>query len=246
MLAEKEKALGVSRLFSETYLVGVGEGARLFVFEQKLQSYRYRAVVTLPIVIPRGTRAAFPIEALGDMCCIITPECLDDPPSYIAVLHEMVHCFQGRHFEDALKRKLTIHRKAVETQNWMWEIQHPFPYGDSEYRMMLKGLDSRELAEIVDRLASLQSRLEREDFEYMVWQIWKEGFARYIENGIRRLNGVAENIEGSDWESPNRTSLYHLGDVFWRRVAERRPELVTQIDRAFLLMLDDQRGLLSA
>jgi len=42
----------------------------------------------------------------------------------------------------------------------------------------------------------MRKYLKNHDYEYMIWQQWKEGFARYIENKIRNtLNVEKKSME---------------------------------------------------
>ncbi len=46
----------------------------------------------------------------------------------------------------------------------------------------------------------------------MIWQEWKEGFARWVENRVKRKIGLPENIKGS--EPPySRVSFYAGGEA---------------------------------
>ena len=50
---------------------------------------------------------------------------------------------------------------------------------------------------VMEKRAALRQSLSRDDREYMVWQEWKEGFARLIENRIRGRSELAENHGGA-------------------------------------------------
>jgi hypothetical protein len=72
----------------------------------------------------------------------------------------------------------------------------------------------------------------------MAWQMWKEGFARFIENAIRRKNDLPENFNGESVVKPGRHSHYYIGDFVWRRLHS--------IDGAFIVHLADAFKVISA
>lgn len=64
----------------------------------------------------------------------------------------------------------------------MWELEHPFPYGDADfvrdYKDLLSALGTGDEGRVVSIRKALKERLSWEDWEYMTWQEWKEGTAR--------------------------------------------------------------------
>ena len=72
---------------------------------------------------------------------------------------------------------------------------------------------------------SLASHLGLRDYEYLVWQEWKEGFARYIENRIRARLGLDPNRFGAE-EPYNRITFYVGGSDYISLLVEDRPELI--------------------
>lgn len=58
----------------------------------------------------------------------------------------------------------------------------------------------------------LKEILSKDDFDYMCWQEWKEGFARFIENKIRVKWGLEKNITDTDDEM-NRVWFYEGGSL---------------------------------
>lgn len=118
----------------------------------------------------------------------------------------------------------------------MWEIDHPFPYENPEYLKLLRNIAGYDFNHIINALSMLSTKLESFDYEYLIWQIWKEGFARYIENQILRMNTMKENNNGSGLESPNRSSLYFIGDRFWTQLKLQNPSLIEDLEKVFALM----------
>lgn len=236
VLKKKQEACSIHALFNYQYSIGIGISDKLHIFHEQPGTYQYKTTVTLPMQIPEGTKAAFPIDELEDCCCIITPSCLDEPNFYATILHEFVHCYQSRTCEEDLKTELRIHQRATSTQDYMWEINHPFPYENSDYLILVQNITRYDYDEIMDAMSLLAAKLDAYDYEYMIWQIWKEGFARYIENQILRMNAIVENNSGSDFESPNRTSLYFVGDRIWRQLEVRNSDLIEDIEKVFPIL----------
>ncbi|MCK5036223.1 MAG: hypothetical protein KAS73_10050 [Candidatus Sabulitectum sp.] len=233
VLKKKQEACSMHSLFNYKYPIGIGVSDKLHIFREHSGAYQYTTTVTLPMQVQEGTKAAFPVNELGECCCIITPGCLEESDCFATILHEFVHCYQSRTCEDKLKAKLGIYQQAVIVQDYMWEIDHPFPYENPDYLKLLQNITGYDFDQIMDALSMLSEKLESFDCEYMIWQIWKEGFARYIENRILRMNAMEENNNGSDPESPDRTSLYFIGNKFWTQLKLRNQSLVHDIEKGF-------------
>ena len=233
VLKKKQEAYRVHSLFNYQYPIGIGVSDKLHVFQEQSGSYQYKATVTLPMEIQEGTKAAFSINDSEDCYCIITPSCLEESNFYATILHEFVHCYQDRTCEQDLKGKLEIHQRAFSSGDYMWEINHAFPYTNPDYIKLIQNISRLDYHEILKALSNLKSTLEVIHYEYMIWQIWKEGFARFIENKILRMNSITENDGGNDFESPNRVSLYFIGDQIWRQLELQDTNLIEDIEKAF-------------
>ncbi|MCK5842837.1 MAG: hypothetical protein KAH31_11745 [Candidatus Sabulitectum sp.] len=236
VLKKKQEACSIHNLFNYKYPIGIGVSDKLHIFREHSEAYQYETTITLPMQIQEGTKAAFPVNELGECCCIITPGCLEESNCFATILHEFVHCYQSRTCEEELKAKLGIYQQAIIAQDYMWEIDHPFPYENPDYLKLLQNISVYDLDQIMDAMSMLSKKLESFDYEYMIWQIWKEGFARYIENQILRMNAMEENNNGSDPESPDRISLYFIGHKFWTQLKLRNPSLIYDIEKVFPLM----------
>ncbi len=236
VLKKKQEACSIHNLFNYRYPIGIGISDKLHIFREHSEAYQYKTTITLPKQIQEGTKAAFPVEELGECCCIITPGCFEESNCFATILHEFVHCYQSRTCENPLKKRLGIYQRAISAQDYMWEIDHPFPYENPDYLNLLRNITGYDFDQIMDALSMLSKKLESFDYEYMIWQIWKEGYARYIENQILRLNAMEENNNGSGLESPNRRSLYFIGDKFWTQLELWNQSLVHDIEGVFALM----------
>jgi hypothetical protein len=214
----REKVRDIHPALANLHPVAVAEGGKLLIFtpDESRRAYVLSATVPEPFPIPKGIRAAFPLNALeGKPACVVTPEIFGEPDGLVFVLHEFVHCTQWVTCETRLKEGLGVYRSAVQRNDGMWEIQHPFPYGDAAftaaYSRMLQGLRSRDGAAVSEARAALRGSLDPDDLEYMVWQEWKEGWARFLENRVRQRVGLSENRGG---EKPpfSRVTFYAGGD----------------------------------
>ena len=196
MLLYKQNAKSVHSLFCSDYPVGLGEGNKIVIYDVVNGIYKYDQTVIVPMTIPEGTEAAFPIEEKDDCCCVITHSCLAESHYFLSILHEFVHCYQFRNCEEKLKKKLKLYLKAMENGDYMWEINYKFAYNNEKFRELIQSIELCSFNEMIDRLKILRSELNLSDYEYLVWQTWKEGFARFVENKIRRINGISENNNG--------------------------------------------------
>jgi len=118
----------------------------------------------------------------------------------------------------------------------MWELQHPFPYTDPAfertYRRLLQALDSGDKPAVRESRSVLRRILPEIDYEYMVWQEWKEGLARFLENRIRVRLGLAENNNGLEG-SFSRVSFYAGGEKMIRFLATRDANVPRDIEKTF-------------
>ena len=93
--------------------------------------------------------------------------------------------------------------------------------------------------DIPDIRRKLKEYLSRKDYEYMVWQEWKEGFARYIENIIRGVLQLKENNSGR--EKPfTRITFYTGGEKMVKWLQSRDPGIILNIEKLFWKISDKQ------
>lgn len=209
----------------------------IFDFDQDQGRYRFRKTAPLPMPIPQGVRAAFQLENYGGrIACVVTPEVFDEIRGYVTILHEFVHCYQYETCEQALKLTLDVARQAQEKGNVMWEIEHPFPYTARDfiqpYQGFLHAVHQNDKERILNNRKQLETYLGRHDYEYMVWQEWKEGFARWVENLVKRELGFPEN-KGGLQPPYSRISFYAGGEAYINYLSEKDPTLVKNIRNLF-------------
>ncbi len=210
---------------------------QIYDMDNEQDCYQYIKSSPIPMPIPAGTRAAFQIEDYhGRIACVVTPEIFDSMDGYVTILHEFVHCYQYETCEQALKMQLDIANQAQERGDCMWEIQHPFPYKAinfiKPYENFLKALTYEDQGQISVQRKELQVYLGLHDYEYMVWQEWKEGYARWVENLVKRQLNMRENKGG--FKTPyNRELFYAGGEAYINYLQKREPSLANDLRSLF-------------
>ncbi len=235
----QQQIVDVHPLLRQVYPVAIVVDDQFCIFDidDSGQAYTYVKQAPTPMPIPQGVRAAFPLECYGNKAaCVVTEDVFDTLDGYVTIFHEFVHCYQMATRETALKETLTIAQKSQASSDFMWEINHPFPYATPDfvetYIAFLEAATHHRHDIIRGCRAQLRAHLRTEDFEYMVWQEWKEGFARHIENLIKQRLGLAENHGGA---TPpfSRVTFYEGGARFIATLAAAHPELATDIEQLF-------------
>lgn len=225
------------------YPIAVVQDDRFYVhdIEQDTGQYTYRKTLPLPMPIPEGIRAAFPLDGYGGrMACVVTPDVFETQAGYVTILHEFVHCYQFETCEQPLKMSLDVARKAQEVGDFMWEIEHPFPYRALEftraYQAFLSSMAENIPGEVLRARRALRTFLGLHDFEYMVWQEWKEGFARWVENKVKQELNMQENKKGL--EQPfSRVSFYAGGEAYINYLFSQEKSMVQDLSLLFQTIL---------
>ncbi len=229
-------------LLGELYPVAVVEGEVFYVFDvlEKKKPYQLVRTARPPMIVPVGIRAAFPLDFYDNtMACVVTGEVFDDLSGYATIFHEFIHCAQMADCELELKAKLTIAQDAEAAEDYMWELAHPFPYEDETfeevYALFLERAAAGDEAAVTRCRAFLREVLNAQDFEYMVWQEWKEGFARYIENRVRAK--LELDLRVSPAVPPfDRVTFYEGGARYIALLVAEDPELEEDIKVLFQRM----------
>lgn len=223
--------------------IAIVENDELYVFDNdsSLGHYTFRKKDPVPFPMPKGIRASFPLSTYGGKpSCVVSLEVFDEPKGYATVFHEFIHCAQYQTVEPELKQQLEVARQADREKNYSWEINYSFPYQDStfanDYNSFLLTLKEGSGKEIERSAHALKVHLAKTDYEYMVWEEWKEGFARFIENKVRARLGVTPNQGGSDLPY-NRVTFYYGGEMFIGYLVGRDERLLTGMKELFGRML---------
>jgi hypothetical protein len=224
---------------AKAYPVAIVENKTFFIFEPAPGESRYRLAHTAPDTsdIPTGIRAAMPLGFWDNrMACVVTGEVFAQPDGYVVIFHEFVHCAQWEGCERKLKAGLTLYQEAMKTKDYMWELQYPFPYSNpafaGTYAALFKAWDAGDAPAAGSLRAELRRALSPAEWEYLTWQEWKEGLARYLENRMREVAGLPENKGG---ESPpfNRVTFYRGGDKLIRFLERRQPGAVNDLEKLY-------------
>jgi hypothetical protein len=231
------KVAHLNTAIKRLYPIAVVVSDQFIIYDVDQGTYQFRKSAPLPIPIPVGVRAAFQLEDYGGrIVCVVTPEVFDSTDGYVTILHEFVHCFQYETCEQTLKMQLDVARHAQEQGNFMWEIEHLFPYAAANfiepYQAFLDALKSEDHKAVLSSRKLLKAYLGLHDFEYMVWQEWKEGFARWVENLVKRHLGMPENKGGINLPF-SRVSFYAGGEAYIHYLSKREPSLVNDLPSLF-------------
>jgi hypothetical protein len=244
LLPLHQDVAGINLALAQLYPVVIVEGDQLLIYDCDPDPSQYRFIkrVPAPMPIPQGVRAAFQLEDYGGrIACVVTPEVFDTPEGYVTLLHEFVHCYQYETCEQALKAKLDIARQAQEKGDFMWEIQHPFPYQagafSRAYTRFFDAIDKGDQPGLRMARIELNDYLGLHDFEYLVWQEWKEGFARWVENRTQQKLGLNENIGGLELPF-SRVAFYAGGAAYIDFLQTREPHLVNDLEALFIRMAE--------
>jgi hypothetical protein len=226
-------------VLGKVYPIAVVEDKSFHIFNPVPAEKEYRLVQTTPDTfnMPTGIRAAMPLAFWDNrIACVVTGEVFGQPDGYVFIFHEFVHCAQWESCEQKLKEGLSIYREAMKSKNYMWELQHPFPYSSpvfvESYQALFKAWDGDNAAAAEFHRAALNKALSPADWDYLTWQEWKEGLARYLENRMRGVAGLAENKGG---ENPpfNRVTFYRGGDKLIRFLERRRPGIINDLEKLY-------------
>ena len=229
-------------LLKKLYPVAVVEGEDFYVFDVNAAgSYELAESARPAMIIPQGIRAAFPLDFYENkMACVVSGDVFDDLSGYVMIFHEFIHCAQMDNGEPELKNRLRVAQRAQSEDDFMWELNHPFPYEDVQfvevYSLFLETAAAGDSEGVARCRAFLREILNAMDYEYMVWQEWKEGFARLIENRVRTKLELDLNRGGVD-PPFNRVTFYEGGERYISLLFKQDKELEKDIEALFQRML---------
>ena len=223
--------------------VALAEGDQLCVYDTVQEGDQYHLVkqAAAPIHLPRQVRAAFPLTCYHDrMACVVTEDVFESTAGYVTIFHEFVHCQQAATCERKLKGQLGVARKAKAEGNVSWELDHAFPYGDdrfvADYDQFLRAAEAGDLDEVLQVRKHLSAILSEADYEYMVWQEWKEGFARLLENRMRERKGLGR-IGAENGPPYSRVIFYHGGAAFIEVLSDNDAAYLADVEVLFRRMI---------
>ena len=212
----------------------------IFDYNEKSGSYFFVKKCPAPMPVPKGIKAAFQLQEYDNkMTAVLSADTFDSIEGYVVAFHEFVHCYQ-QVYEGDLKKNLEVYQEAMNKNDPMWEINHPFPYEDEIFTEKTNELETFFNKEdghgIHNYYAYMKNYLHPSDYEYMIWQQWKEGYARYIENNVRATFGL-EKISREITEPYNRVSFYEIGSRTIDFIMQNENNLANNLEKLFHRML---------
>lgn len=239
----QKKIERIHPFLKKLYPVAIVKEDIFYVFDLDPSGKRYvLAKLAKPaIIVPAGIRAAFPLDFYDNkMACVVTGDVFDNLFGYVMIFHEFVHCAETDCCEYKLKSGLGVAQRAQASGDFMWELNHPFPYEDSDfseiYAIFLEAAAKGDANTVFRCRTFLKEVLNTPDYEYMVWQEWKEGFARLIENRIRNRLELEENHAGIE-QAFNRVTFYEGGALYISVLFDKDKSLEKDIEALFHKML---------
>jgi hypothetical protein len=224
-------------LLNRLHPVAIVENGVCHVFDLVAGAYAHTAQAELPIPVPQGVRASFPLDFYANRpACVVTGEVFDSLDGYVTIFHEFVHCTQWESGEQDLRQSLSIAQQAQAAGDMMWEINYPFPYQDpgfqAGYTAALNALKEGRRESIHSLRLELKSVLPQPQWEYLVWQEWKEGLARWVENLLQRHWELSINTGG--FPPPfSRVSFYAGGALLIDYLEAAHPGLTLDLPALF-------------
>ena len=242
----QQKIIDIHPFLEKVYPIAVVEDDQFFIYDTEPSGKQYIFIkqAAIPMPMPQGARAAFPLESYDNqIACVVTGDVFNTLEGYVTIFHEFIHCYQFENCEQKLKQTLGVASKAQAAQDHMWELNHPFPYTEIQfvkvYEAFLEKTGGYYLVEVLEERKQLKNILSTNDYEYMVWQEWKEGFARFIENRICSRLSLRENHGGKE-QPYNRVVFYEGGANFIKLLGMQEPKLTIDIKSLFDRMLQGE------
>ncbi len=236
LLEVKDIVKEIHPTFKGLYPLAVLSARKLHIFNNEKGRYIYSGSFDAPNWMNKKILAAFPLEANSyRMTCVVSEDTFNTLEGLVFILHEFVHCYQFEKCELRVKEKLSIARKFESEGKFDWELIYSFPYSNAEFVEAYSSF-LESFTKDFNRLKGSRSKLRRilslQDFEYMVWVEWKEGFARYLENRVRNSLGLKENHSGS--KAPfSRITFYEGGARLVEFLLRLNPRLDEDLEGLF-------------
>jgi hypothetical protein len=227
----------IDRSLEKLHPVAVVKNNAYFIFDLDETGEKYEFTMEYPYNggNAEGLRASYALEFYEmKAVAVISEDAFETLEGRIQIFHEFVHCFQWDEGEWDLKMTLAIAQEAWEKQDYMWELNHPFPYADKNFISKTRELDNGY--DIGKYHSEMKAELSEKDFEYMMWQEWKEGYARYIENLIRERFGL-QRISTLITLPIERPVFYKIGSMYIETLIENDITLKGNIKVLFQKMV---------
>jgi hypothetical protein len=203
----------------------------IFDLDATGQNYEFKMKYLSDRSMPDGVLTAFPLEFYGmKSVAVVTEKVFESAEQQVFLFHEFVHCYQWNGCESKIKNTLKIAQDAMQTKNYMWELNYPFPYENKYFIKQTTALGSGYDMDKYHK--GMRAELSEQDFEYMVWQEWKEGYARYVENKVRARLKIKKNTKAL---SPpfDRVCFYELGSRYIGAIINNNDALKNDMEGIF-------------
>jgi len=225
---------GLHPAWEKLYPVCIAHGDNYYLYVATPQGdWSLEQIVNRPGQVPQEIRAAYPLDfADNQIACVIDPSVFEDQKQMIIVFHEFVHCYQFNTCEAEIKGSLEVCRAEMMKQNWMWELNYDFPYNDRKvaktYLAMIKAARQGKSDRVRKLRSQLRSMISEQDWEYLTWQEFKEGTARYLENELNARYGYRLSTSSSK-QPLNRVIFYEGGERMIRLLIKANPSVATDL-----------------
>ncbi len=206
--------------FNKLYPIGIAEFNTISIYEYNeiTNRYEYAKKVTMKKNFSDRTAASFPVQEFKyKACCILGKEIVKSKINMIYVFHEFVHCYQYENYEMLIKKELNIDKM-------MWDIYYNFDYSNKYFiKYYLKSVLLLEQNMVNDSILMKQELFEKlnlNDIKYITFYEWKEGYARYYENTIRKDFGIKEN-HYYNYPNLDSTIFYEYGSLYFNAIYKK-------------------------
>lgn len=228
--------------FAKLYPITIVKDDVFFVFDlnETAEKYEFKLEHKTPMHVESGVLASFSLEFYNmKPSAIVSEEVFNTVEGYVYIFHEFVHCFQWEYCEKEIRETLEIERISKENNNFMWEITHPFPYENTVFIQKTielgNKLNFRNYLSILNYHKDMRRFLKKIDYEYMIWQEWKEGHARFIENLVRDRLGIDKNVNCLH-TSFDRVCFYEIGSKYIELLIEKDKSLKCNLKELYYRM----------
>ncbi len=224
--------------------IAIVKNKTFYIFDYNRTKTIYELVYEkqLPdIQIPEKVLASFPLDFYnGKPAAVISEDALESLEKQVFIFHEFIHCFQYNNGEQPIKETLEIYKMYKNENNYMWEINHPFPYENADFVRIAVSLADNYKADdeqsIINSYKEFRNILPAVDYEYLIWQEWKEGYARFVENNIRSFLEIELN-DTPKIEPFDRSLFYWTGSHHIHLIKNIQHKSFTSLNKLFELML---------
>ncbi len=244
LLKLQDEVKSIHPLLHEHYPIAIVEDKQLHIFDYSKGMYSLSHTEPDTMDLPGGIRAAFPLACMpNQVAVVVTGDVFDTISEQVIMFHEFVHCYQYHTCEIQLREQIDLAKRSANSANYSWELNYPFPYSDNQFseitRSIFDGLDRKDHRLIGLLRRKLKDYLTMEQVEYMVWQEWKEGLARYIENQVKFSLGIPLNHGGRE-EPYRRTTFYEMGSQLINLIVESSPGSLNRIEELYYALKNDK------